>query len=139
MRHHHSRHLFFGLRSIQQRRGATRYLPSRRAKRPPIQSSGYRHAKVSTRVFLWLGSNLPIRRSGRSIFSRPKPIDLNAPRANRLDIDLSDEEAEIGFEPSSVEFDADWDSAPRVRAPQPPRNAPNPSQPTQGNTWTGGN
>ena len=75
-----------------------------------------------------------VHRSGRSIFSRPKPIDLNAPRANRLDIDLSDEEAEIGFAPSSVEFDADWESVPRV-APPIPRNAPKPPPPANNDIW----
>ncbi|CCA77909.1 hypothetical protein PIIN_00553 [Serendipita indica DSM 11827] len=59
-----------------------------------------------------------MRRSGRSIFAQPKPIDLNAPRSSRLDIDLSDEEAEIGYGPSRVEFDAD---TPYIRAPIPPR------------------
>ncbi|KAG8756702.1 hypothetical protein FRC14_002809 [Serendipita sp. 396] len=62
-----------------------------------------------------------MRRSGRSIFARPKPIDLNAPRA-RLDIDLSDEEADVGFAASRVEFDADLDSTPHIRPPPPPRN-----------------
>jgi len=79
-----------------------------------------------------------MRRSGRSIFSRPKPIDLNAPRANRLDIDLSDEEAEIGFGPSSVEFDADWDAAPRIRAPPASRNALKTSEPLQDDIGTRG-
>lgn len=60
--------------------------------------------------------NLTRCRSGRSIFSRPKPIDLNAPRATRLDIDLSDEEADIGFGHTSVEFDAD---SPRIQSPNP--------------------
>ncbi|PVF97065.1 hypothetical protein CPB86DRAFT_798351 [Serendipita vermifera] len=70
-----------------------------------------------------------MRRSGRSIFARPKPIDLNAPRANRLDIDLSDEEAEIGYGSSHVEFDADLDSTPHIRAPPPPRNATKTTRP----------
>lgn len=76
-----------------------------------------------------------MRRSGRSIFARPKPIDLNAPRANRLDIDLSDEEADIGFAPSSVEFDADWESVPRVREPPLPRGAPKPPPPVNNDIW----
>lgn len=33
-----------------------------------------------------------IARSGRSIFSRPKPIDLRAGAARRLDIDMLDDE-----------------------------------------------
>lgn len=78
---------------------------------------------------------MPVCRSGRSIFSRPKPIDLNAPRANRLDIDLSDEEAEVGFASTSVEFDADWEAVPRVRAPPPPRGVPKPPPPANNDIW----
>jgi len=50
-----------------------------------------------------------MRRSGRSIFSRPRAIDLSAARTSRLDIDLDDEEAQIGISNGSgndVEFDA---------------------------------
>ena len=46
-------------------------------------------------------------RSGRSIFSRPRAIDLSTARTSRLDIDLDDEESQIGGGiGNNVEFDA---------------------------------
>jgi len=50
-----------------------------------------------------------MRRSGRSIFSRPRAIDLSTARTSRLDIDLDDEESQIGAgigNGNNVEFDA---------------------------------
>lgn len=73
------------------------------------------------RLTIW--HNLPSSnsiRSGRSIFARPKAIDLSAARSTRLDIDLDDEEAAIGFgigndHDRDVEFDAEAEfETPRV-------------------------
>lgn len=45
---------------------------------------------VARNVLQFLRLAAVMRQSGQSIFSRPKPIDLNAPRRGLLDIDLDD-------------------------------------------------
>lgn len=65
--------------------------------------------------------NVASSRSGQSIFSRPKPIDLSAPRRGgyTLDIDMEDEEEsdELGrpLIRNSVVFDAGEERTPEPR------------------------
>lgn len=70
----------------------------------------------------------PKRRSGQSIFSRPKPIDLSAARRSgySLDIDMAAEEEysrSAGY--NQVLFDTPEDDiAPQERLPPPRPKAP---------------
>ncbi|KAL1951427.1 hypothetical protein VTO73DRAFT_576 [Trametes versicolor] len=74
------------------------------------------------RNFLQFGRLAAVmRQSGQSIFTRPKPIDLSAARRQgyTLDIDMEDEDEELGrpLMRSDVVFDAAEDPARGARAP----------------------
>lgn len=75
-----------------------------------------------------LPGRLCSRRSGTSIFARPKPIDLSRPRsATAQDIDLSDEEDYDGSDYSRLRTtDVLFDASPRDGLGRPPTRTPPP-------------
>lgn len=62
-------------------------------------------------------------RSGQSIFTRPKPIDLSAARRQgyTLDIDMEDEDEELGR--PLIRSDVVFDAEDSTRAPRAPMTA----------------
>lgn len=99
----------------QQRRGNIGYSTPCRSKCSTIQPSCSRHETVRISLVSYFLSGLTNHRSGQSIFSRPRPIDINAARRagyTNLDIDIeSDDEDDTELARplvrNPVVFDAD--------------------------------